>query len=124
MKTHPIFKNQGVVFAFEIENAYIGFRRAGSVLEKVNNVSDITVRRPFSSSSEIHVEFRFKEKAFVVMDPYGDSSRYWIGTRDEAYEPLDVSELRAAFNAYVPPLFHKTLGDILTLNLRSLVRRQ
>lgn len=123
MKTYPIKTEQGMCWAFEIENAYIRPRTIGALLAGVSGLTDIRVRKPFSSASDVHVHFRYRDREFVVWEPYGDNSRYWIGPADEKSAPIDVTELRAAFDHYAPSLPTKIFGDIITLNFRSLFHR-
>ncbi len=37
----------------------------------------------FESGNEIHTEFTFDGAKFVVWEPFGDNSRFWIGPSDE-----------------------------------------
>ncbi len=53
----------------------------------------------------------------IVLEPYGDNSRYWIGPKEPAENALDVGDIENAFKAYRPPLHRKILGDVLTLRL-------
>ena len=123
MKTYPIKTEQGMCWAFEIENAYIRPRTIAALLADVSDIADIQPRKPFSASDEIHLRFRFRGREFVVWEPYGDNSRYWIGPADEKEAPIDAAELQAAFDRYAPSLPTKIFGDIITLNFRSLFRR-
>lgn len=121
MRTYRINREDGRLFAFEIENVYIRPRRIASLLDAVDGVSNIRLRKPFSSSSDVHLEFKYQGKDFMVWEPYGDSSRYWIGPTEEA-ETTDISALVKAFEEYQPPVIVKAFGDLMTLNFRSLLR--
>lgn len=122
MKTYPISSEKGQCCAFEIENAYIRPRTIATLLAGLSVITDVRLRRPFSASSDIHLRFRYQDHEFVVWEPYGDNSRYWIGPADEKDISLDTTELRTIFDSYAPPLPVKILGDVITLNFRSLFR--
>ena len=122
MKTYPINNEGGVTFAFEVENAYIRPRTIAAVLTGVAGVTDIRLRKPFSSSSDTHLRFRYRDREFLVWEPFGDNSRYWIGPADKK-NTINVEDLRAVFDSYVPPLLTKCFGDLITLNFRALFRR-
>lgn len=123
MKTFPIKSEDGRCFALEVENAYITPGRIAQLLQGVEGVTDIRARKPFSSSSDVHVSFGYKGRQFVVWEPYGDSSRYWIGPKDENDHSTDVQALQEVFAKYAPPLPRKIFGDLITLNFRALFHR-
>lgn len=97
-------------FAFEIENAYVGPRTIARLLGQINGVSDIRVRRPFSKWEDVHVWFRYMDREYVVLEPFGDNSRYWIGPNEPAENALDVGDIENAFKGYRPPLHREILG--------------
>ena len=123
MKTYPINSESGDELAFEIENAYIGTRKIAALLANVSGVTDVCRRRLFSSSDDVHLQFRFHGYEFVVWEPYGDNSRYWVGPKNEKERPKYVNELRAAFEYYKPPFLIHILGDVITLNFRFRKKR-
>jgi hypothetical protein len=99
VKTFPIpTEDRAGVFAFEIENIHID-----------------PAAKLFSKSSDIHVEFLYHGEPCIVWEPYGDSSRYWIGPKDETTGKLDVTRLEEGFKHYYPPLHRAIIGDCLTL---------
>jgi hypothetical protein len=117
METYPIIDEQkrDGPFAFEIENAYIGPRTIARLLNEIDGVSDVHARRPFSPLSEIQVEFTYCTQPYVVWEPYGDNSRYWIGPKEPAVASADIGEIESAFRHYRPPVYRRWLGDILSL---------
>lgn len=119
MKIFELKREDGHVFAFEINNAYIYPKKIAELLKTVNGVSNINLRKPFSSSSDIHLQFKYHGIDFIVWEPYGDSSRYWIGPfRNNDF--VDVGLLEEIFKKYQPPLIIKFFGDVITLNFKSL----
>lgn len=120
-----MFKKNGVREPiFEIENIYIAPATVAKVLTAVDGVRDVEVRKIFSKSKDIRVQFRYLGRPYIVWEPYGDNSRYWIGPEDMLSgtdvvaaldDPNDICKLEDAFKRYRPP-FHRTLiGNLLTL---------
>ena len=52
MKTYPTRSDDGRLYAFEVENAYIGSRKVAKILEGLRDVSAVRVRRRSGSPSE------------------------------------------------------------------------
>jgi hypothetical protein len=116
MKTYPILTKDGSrTFAFEVENVYIAPAAAARLLAEVDGVTDVELRKIFSKSSDVHVEFRYLGQPYIMWEPYGDSSRYWVGPRDEVSDVGDITALETAFQQYRPTLHRALLGDLLTL---------
>jgi hypothetical protein len=78
----------------------------------------------FAKSRDIHVEFKYMGQAYIVWEPFGDNSRYWIGPADmvagtedvpDIQSPSDLVRLEDAFKRYHPPFHRAFLGEIVTL---------
>ncbi len=119
MTTYPIHDPQsGRVVAFEIENVYIGVPTIARLLESVNGITQVRQRRWFRGPDDVHVLFWFRDQECMVWEPYGDSSRYWIGPQDPA-PYLDMGAVQEVFNRYQPSVFRRIVGDILSLRIFS-----
>ncbi len=116
MKTFPILNQDGSKRAFEVENLYIGVRTICEILQSDCEVVDLAPRRLFSSHSDIHIRFKYRGKDFIVWEPYGDSSRCWIGEESDAASSDLLSQIELKFIRYKPKIFRKIIGDILSLN--------
>lgn len=115
MKTYPIIVKDGSrVFAFEVENIYVSLAAVVRLVSEVDGVTDVAPRSMFSKSSDIHVQFKFHGQPYIVWEPYGDSSRYWIGPKEEVNDVGDIAVLENVFIHYRPPLYRSLLGDVLT----------
>jgi hypothetical protein len=101
MKTYPIKNSNGFIFAFEIENTFISLHRIAKLLRSSSNVSNVRVRT-FFSFSDIVIRFLYKKHEFVVWEPYGDNSRYWIGPEDDNYKDYTLDQLQTIFQNYNP----------------------
>jgi hypothetical protein len=97
MKTRPILRPDGTVFAFEIPKPFTtwGLIR---FLRTVEGVSAVKV--PRGLTHELRLAFRFHGEPFVVEEPYGDNDRYWIGPENPRESRLDMTLLHQAFEAH------------------------
>jgi len=115
MRTYPQVDNtRGVTVAFDIENVYVGPSTVGRILSTVRHVSDVEVRPLFGRSPDVHVRFKYVGLPYVVWEPYGDNSTYWVGPEDIA-SAVDAAPLEEAFRCYDPPIHRRIFGDLLSL---------
>jgi hypothetical protein len=124
MTTYPIRDAAGTLFAFEIENAYVFPSTIVTLVRSVEGVSGVWQRPLFRRPMDIHVRFRYLGVPFMVWEPYGDSSRYWIGPDDDCAEHQDIAPIRSAFDVYTPPLPFRVIGYLVGLKFLELFRRQ
>ncbi len=119
METYPLIdeKKGDRPFAFEIENIYAGSRTIARLLTEVDGVTDVHLKKRFGSSDDIRVEFKYRNHDYVVLEPYGDNSRYWIGPKNPAESAGDISDVENIFKRHRPPFHRAVIGDILTLRL-------
>lgn len=104
---------------FEIDNIYVSLGKIVNILEGIHDVTVVKKRKLFTKWEGIHIWFNYLNHECVVVEPFGDSSRYWIGF-NSLEEGLDISVIESAFRQYQPPLIVKVLGDLIMLNFRSL----
>ena len=126
METYPVLSKDKVpTAAFEVENAYIAVSTIAQVLQQVEGVTEVRPRKMLSGSSDVHVEFKYLGLPYIVWEPYGDSSRYWIGPKDGVEAGGDSTAIEQAFKRYRPPLYRTIIGNVITLRLitRSAARR-
>lgn len=71
MRVHKLKREKGQLFAFEIDNAYIRPRKIAVLLGAIDEISNISLRKPFSSSSDVHLKFKYRGEDFMVWEPYG-----------------------------------------------------
>lgn len=120
MKTYPTSSETGGVAAFEVDNAYISPRTIGTLLRASGLATDVQVRRPFSRQSDFHLTFAYMGHNFVVWEPHGDSSRYWVGPRADKDKSVDLRELEAVFKGYEPSVLRKLFGALISLEMRAI----
>jgi hypothetical protein len=94
MWTHPIYRPDGSLHAFEIRNLTVWIGTIMNLLRSVDGVTD--VRR--SHKDDDRVEFLFKGEPYSVLEPWGDNSRYLIGAKDpKPVGGLDLSPVMKPF---------------------------
>jgi len=88
MKTYPLYDSQQRLVAFEVPNWRIGRRGVCSVVQRI--VGATLTRRPRFLSwlrEDVFCEFEVDGATYVVEEPWGDSSRYWIGPEPPRWLP-------------------------------------
>jgi len=119
MKTYRIHDVQNNFCAFEISNTFISVCKIVKLLRANPNVAEIFFQSSFSTfldrsvifsgfakplssetSPEVRVQFKYKGNTYVVWEPFGDNSRYWIGA--EAGDSFDeIAEIEEIFINHV-----------------------
>jgi hypothetical protein len=122
MRTYELHRDDGYFLAFEIENVYVRPKKIGEVLSTVEGMTDVSVRKSSRASKDVHVNFKYLGIEYIVWEPFGDNSRYWIGPEKEDGQSsdIDISPLAKAFRDYEPPFLVKVFGDLITLNFKSI----
>lgn len=115
MKTYPFFKdNNGHPFAFEIDNMDVWYRGITNLLGKIEGVTAIQIKKKFfSGSDDVRVEFKYNDIGFVVWEPYGDSSRYWIGPENDKDIGIDITGIESSFRQLNPSVTPKVVMWII-----------
>ncbi|HEX5418377.1 MAG TPA: hypothetical protein VFY39_00120 [Gammaproteobacteria bacterium] len=121
MNTYPIKDAEGHPYAIEVDNAYVSVRSLAQLLGVVEGVAGVEVRKPFSRSGDAQAKFRFLDADYLIVEPFGDNSRYWIGPADDRRGRRDITLIEAHLKAYKPSILRKLVGDMVTLNVRSLL---
>src|SRR5690242_18038803 len=96
MKTFPIRRSDGSMFAFEIPNKLVTAGQIARVLRRTACVTNVRCRRLLLDhhlDHELRVQFDYKGPSFVVKEDWGDSSCYWIGPADDLETPSSIDEL-------------------------------
>lgn len=105
----------GSAAGFEIDNIYVGLETIAHILSSIDGVAKVRKRRLFGKWEGIHIWFQYMDKECVVIEPFGDNSRYWIGLKNpDANGDLDLKTIQAAFESYTPNTLRKILGGLLS----------
>lgn len=120
MKVFELRRDDGGFSAFEIESVYIRPKKIAELLSCVDGVSQVGTQR-ITDDRDVRVSFRFSDVGYIVCEPFGDSSRYWIGPKNDSdqSQTVDISPIVNVFRRYKPPLVIKIIGDLLTLKFKS-----
>jgi hypothetical protein len=98
MKLYDLKDESGRIFAFEVAN--FGRHRACRFVGKIPGVVVLRRQRHFQFlSDEEFCEFELEGQRFVIWEPWGDNSRYWVGPKPPQWCP-EVEQVRNAFAAY------------------------
>ena len=86
---------------------------------KVAQCQQITdvAKKAFSGPSEILMEFEYMGESYIVWEPYGDSSRYWIGAKDDNRKDINIVTIEKEFQQHHPFVLRKIFGDIISLKI-------
>jgi hypothetical protein len=126
MKTYLIQEGDEP-FAFEIDHVYLSLSKIVRLLRTVDGTSEVRIVGHFGGSNPNRVEFKCGGSEYIVMEPFGDNSRYWVGPKegkDDKPAAKNIGKIKGAFDAYRAPLPAKILGDLLSLNFKALFSRQ
>jgi hypothetical protein len=108
MRTYPIRRSDGSLLGFEIPNWSVRLHTVVKVLASVPGVENVRRIR----SSENRVSFAYLTVACVVNEPWGDSSRFWIGPEAPEQSQIDMLPVHDAFTKY-HGVARKALGHLL-----------
>lgn len=100
MKTTPILRSDGSLVGFELDNTWLYLGTVKRVLRSVPGVANI--KRVWFR--DVRYYFQYQGTTCVVLEPYGDSSEYWIGPEDPDRCTADIRPLHTAFQGYRNPL--------------------
>lgn len=95
MRTYPLFRDDGSLFAFEITSTWISFHRLFATLRSVAGVTNVS-RHYFN---EDRASFMYRGERWIVNEPFGDNSRYWIGPERGIHSGLDAAAVHEAFRS-------------------------
>jgi hypothetical protein len=117
MRIFPVLRDDGIAIAFEIEHIYASRRVISRLLTHADGVSEVKYRASFVASSDVRIDFKYLDRDYVVWEPFGDNSRYWIGPGNLEDGVADVEALADVFKRYQPPFYRSLLGNVLSLQL-------
>jgi hypothetical protein len=100
MRVQDMHNDAGVVTGFEVWNVGLSRRRACRVAATVPGARVTRAPRLFRSGSDGFCAFEVDGVSFLIIEPFGDNSRYWIVSEkpDPAARPL-IERVRSTFAA-------------------------
>jgi hypothetical protein len=98
----PVAPDEDRPYAFEVPNWRLSFWRNTlvRVLESVPGVTEVRRGGSWFSGDENRAYFLFHGVPFVVWEPWGDNSRYWIGPADTKAPAPGLGALMQAFRDF------------------------
>lgn len=97
MRVYDLQDKTGRVYAFEVNNLFLVRRGACRVVRTIPNVNILNSPKLLSWSSEdVFCVFELSGQRFLILEPYGDNSRYWIEPEPPDFTEL-ISVVREAF---------------------------
>ena len=100
MKTYPIKRGDGSLHAFEIGSTLVSIDAIEQILKSVAGVSVLKLQ----SGSDDRLAFQYLDALWVINEPWGDNSRYWIGPQNAKDHTFNVEPIHNAFLSYKSPL--------------------
>jgi hypothetical protein len=100
MKTYPEYRDDGALWGFEIQQTWVWIGTILRILRSVPGVSN--VQR--ASGDDRRVLFTLNSEPCIVLEPFGDNSRYWIGPEHPKTSALDLTSLHAEFASHRSPI--------------------
>jgi len=119
MFLRPISGKDGSLFAFEVSNGYISFRRLCRCISKIPGVQFTEKHMPFFSGmdgEEFHAHFIFKGREFTIDVPFAD---FWVGPKDPPQYFPEICEIYDYIEHHAISKLRRKLMDIVTLDFKS-----
>jgi hypothetical protein len=100
MRVEDLHNDSGVLTGFQVSNALLGRRRACELASAVPGALVVRAPRVFRSGGDDFCAFEVDGVPFLIIEPFGDNSRYWV----VAAEPNPgaaalIARVRAVFAA-------------------------
>lgn len=114
MRLTPLYDNDNRLLAIEFESIYLSRSGLKEVLHQLGDAHILNFRTAFGSEPDVFARFTYRGNQYVVIEPYGDSSRYWCGPEDDNVKN-DFLEIKKVFKAHNPFFLRRILGDFLSL---------
>src|SRR2546427_2304472 len=109
MRVYDLKDETGRVFAFEVDNFWLGRRGVAAV---VRTIPGARLSGPIPTGYlDEFCEFELGGERFVAWEPFGDNSRYWIGPKPPVFSERTAA-VRDAFVAYVPRKWFSTVRAV------------
>jgi len=100
MRIYDLTDTEGRVYAFEVSNVFLPRSIACRVAQRIPGAKLIRGPRIFPSEDDF-CEFEIEGVTFVLREPWGDNSRYWIGPKSEGWVP-EITRVRDEFARWQP----------------------
>ena len=100
MIVEELADKSGEVYAFQVQSILIPLKRIIKLLQRESSVAQIKTRSVLECNPDVHCEFVYRGERYMIWEPYGDSSRYWVGPISDEAPQVDISPLVQLFQNY------------------------
>ena len=121
MNTVILAIDQGKIYSFSFENAYVTLGITRNILMNNPEISNIKLFRWSLTSGDKRITFRFRDIDYVIYEPFGDNSDYFVEPVDSKLGEVDLTDIQLLFEEYKPPILLKLVGDIISLKFITIV---
>ena len=88
MQIYEVINESNEVFAFEVSNTFLSRKKVIQIIEELPGVIVVSKPQGFVFDNETEFcQFEHEGDTFIIEEPWGDSSRYWIGPKAIAFTP-------------------------------------
>jgi len=100
MKTYPQYTEDNKLSSFEINNIFCSRKKATRVIETIPGVKVLRRPKRFLSwfREDVFCEFELGGATYLVEEPFGDNSRFWIGPLQKDVDG-SIGKVLEAFDA-------------------------
>ena len=105
MRIHDLNTEDGRICAFEVSNTLLSRGQACRIVQKIPGAALVRKSRLFRDTDDF-CEFTLAGETYVIEEPFGDNSRYRVGSKGSA-QASSLLQVRAAFenhNSFKLPL--------------------
>jgi hypothetical protein len=98
VRIHDLNTEDGRLRAFEVTNTFLSRGQACRIVEKIPGAQLVRKSRLFGNTEDF-CEFTLAGETFLIEEPFGDNSRYWIGSKRPT-QNSSLLQVRAAFASH------------------------
>jgi hypothetical protein len=98
MRIYDLQAEDGNLRAFEVENTLLTRGRACRIVESIPGVVVVRRSRLFRDTDDF-CEFTLAGETFMIEEPFGDNSRYWVGGKNKS-QSFSLQQIRSAFERH------------------------
>src|SRR4051812_9120092 len=96
MTLFEIRDEQGRLVAFQVSSVFVSRRQVARIVRSIPGARTTFSPRFFSWPQAVVCKFEIDGGNFLVEEPFGDNSRYWIGADPSGWHPA-FSRVASAF---------------------------
>lgn len=123
MRTYPLRGEEGHLVALEVDMPLFGVRNIMKIISSSDGVSDICIGSGRIKNSDVRASFKYFGFDYVVVEPFGDNDRYWIGPVDDGLWK-DISSIERKLREFKPSIWPRLIFILFVVSICVLLWRQ